>query len=1175
MKKSPGKYILALCLICSFNMAVFGQQVSFNVRNVSVKAAVVQFKNATGYSFVLGSTKLDTEKIISVNAYNQPLKDVVAQILAGQNLDYEIRGKSIIVKDKQQVNQKVGTNMKPNSEISASGRVTDEKGEPIIGATVMQKGTSKGTITDVNGHFTLNVPEGSTLEISYIGYQTNLVHAKVNKDIILSPDTKALDEVVVVGYGTQKKANLTGAVDQVTSKTFDGRGNANVTQMLQGAIPNLNLTLSDGAPTRSATYNVRGTTSIGSGGSALVLIDGVEGDPQYINPEDIESVSVLKDAASAAIYGSRAPFGVVLITTKNAKQGKPQINYSGNFTFESPTSIPDLVTDGYTWAEHFYEAWYNSKHSDPSGINKTQQFSTAWLQEYKERKEKGNFGTIVSDGSWGLTKGRWVYFPENVDYYGMLYRNHVFAQSHNLSVSGSDGKFDYYLSGRYYNYGGLFDSPQNSDNYVMYNTRLKVGYQIYHWIKITDNIDMSRTRYRMPLTYSEGGGNIWRNIDDEGHPSSPIWNPDGTMTYSAVYSIGDFLYGKSHRIYINDYVRNTFGVNTSFFKNTLRLNADFTYRNQNYNCTAIRIRTPYSRTKDLMETISGTQSYISENPTNTIYIANNEYGEYENTFGKHYLNVLLGFNYEQSRYKAMYAYNDNLLTENVVNINLAMGTDNKAITGSWSRWRTIGGFSRLNYIFDERYLLELDGRYDGSSKFPNGQRWGFFPSISAGWRVISEPWFKVSPKYLSNLKLRISYGSLGNGNVSPYSYDETFSIYKGRIINGRIISYTSSPSPIPTSLTWEKARSANLGLDIGAFNNHLNITADIYKRKTIGMYTVGTTLPDVYGASSPKGNNADLTTKGYEIIVTWNDSFNLYNKPFHYNIRATLSDYSSVIDKYNNSSYSLGTNNSPNYYKGMKIGEIWGFICNGLYQTQTEIDADEASAKAAGQSYYNPLMQTSSNYKLYPGDIKIQDLNGNGYIDRGANTLQDSGDRKVIGNAEPRYIYSLNFGADWNGIFFSAFFRGVGKQDWYPSSESFFWGQYNRPYNQLPKWQLDNYWTEDNHNAYLPRYTGYYGPFYGGIANTRYLQNVAYIRLQNLQIGYNLPSLLINKFGAKKMSIFLSCENLWTWSPLYRHTKDIDVCNIYGSYSDTGSDQGDGNNYPTMKSVSLGLNITF
>ena len=1062
---------------------------------------------------------------------------------------------------------------------TVSGTVTDASQLPMVGVSVTVEGTDDGTITGINGEYTIKVPANGSLTFSFIGYksQTVAVGTKTTVNVQMAEDNTTLDEVVVVGYGTQKKANLTGAVEQVTSEVFEGRPVANTTQMLQGAVPNLNLQMTDGKPMRTASYNVRGTTSVGQGGSALVLIDGVEGDPSLLNPDDIESVSVLKDAASSSIYGSRAPYGVVLITTKAAKTGKTTVNYSATFSIQTPTADYDYVSDGYTWAEHFYKAYYNYNHSNPSGINKTQQFSTAWLAEYKARKESGNLGTVVSNGEWGTTKGRWVYFHEGTDMYGELFKDNTFAQTHNISVSGSEGKFDYYLSGRYYNFAGIFNDDTQTDKYNAYNTRLKVGYQIYDWMKITNNFELSNNKYRNPTTYNESH-NVYRNIADEGHPSSPLLNPDGTVTYSGVYSVADFLYGNNWDEYTNDQFKNTTAINTKFFDNKLRVNADFTYQDKRYKNTARKIRTPYSKIAGVIETLSGTQSYMSETRNYTKYMAFNSTAEYENTWGKHYFKGLIGYNYEQSQYDRLYATRNQMVTETVENINLTTDAVNLGIEGSWTKWRSAGAFFRVNYSFDDRYLIEVNGRYDGSSKFLPGNQWAFFPSVSAGWRLTEEPWFNVDPEWISNIKVRASWGELGNSAISAYSFDEKFSLSDGRWFNGVEAKVTSAPTPIPDNLTWETSQTFDVGIDLSLFRDRLNITADWYNRKTLDMYIVGTTLPDVFGASVPKGNFGEMTTTGFELSVGWRDRFQMGGKPFNYSIKATLADYVSTIDKYNNATKSIGTNNTPSYYEGMTIGELWGFTVNGLWQTNDEIDAAEAKAKAAGQKYYNPLTQTDKAYKLYPGDAKYEDLNGNGYIDRGAGTVDDPGDRRIIGNKEPRYIYNFNLSADWNGIFVSAFFQGVGKQDWMPSNEaSNFWGQYNRPYNQMPTWHIGNYWTEDNPDAYLPRYTGYYGVLYKGTANanTRYMQDVSYIRLKNLQVGYNLPTKWVSKIGMKKAAIYFSGENLWTWSPMYKWSRAIDVtANIYGTDSERSS-TGDGYNYPTMKSYSFGLNITF
>lgn len=1068
-------------------------------------------------------------------------------------------------------------------KVTVSGKVLDDQGAPVIGAGVMVEGTTTGVATDLNGNYTITVPSNASLSIQSIGFKTVVipVRGRSRIDVTLSSDDELLDEVVVVGYGTQKKANLTGAVDQVGAETFDGRPNANLAQMLQGRVANLNLKFTDGRPNSSPSFNIRGRTSIGQGGSALVLIDGVEGNASLLNPNDIESVSVLKDAASSAIYGSRAPYGVVLITTKNAKKGTATVSYQTNLSFERPTAMPDVVSDGYVWAEHFYKAWYNYKGSNPTAINKTMDFTTAWLDEYRLRHESGNYETLVSDGSL-ITKGRWLYFHKGTDYYDALYKDFTFTQTHNLSISGADDKFDYYVSARLYDNNGLFDSQVNPDSYKMYNGRVKVGYQVTPWLKITSNTDIAYSKYVMPETQSEGGGNIWRNIADEGHPCSPIINPDGTLSYSGVYSVGDILYGGSNRTYTNRQAQNTVAAKATFFDKRLRLNADFTYRARSYDTHVHRLPSPFSRYEGIIESlaeIKGLADYISETLRTYDYLATNEWIEWEDTVGKHNFKALLGYNYEQQTYRNVYAYNDGLLAPNVDQLNLALGLDNKSITSDYSKWRTAGAFFRFNYNYAERYLLEINGRYDGSSKFPARQRWAFFPSVSAGWRVSQEPWFNIDQSIISNLKIRASYGSLGNSNVGVYAYDETFDFDNGRIINGQKVRYTSAPAPIPESLTWETAQTIDGGIDLSMFSGRLNFTGDVYVRKTLNMYTVGPTLPDVYGASSPKGNFAEMTTRGFEITLGWDDAIKLGGHPFKYGVHATLADYYSVIDKYNNALKSLSNNAYNNsYYEGMVLGELWGFECDGLYQNQAQIDADEAMAAAAGQAHYNPLMQQTESYNILPGQMHFVDLNKNGYIDRGKNTADEPGDRKIIGNSEPRYIYSFGFDVEWAGIYANAFFQGVGKQDWYPDNESSaFWGMYNRPYNQMPSWHLGNYWTPENPNAYLPLYTGYFAPFYKGRvnANTRYLQDASYIRLKSVQIGYNIPEKITRKAGLQKVSVFVAGENLWTWSPVYKWTRDVDVtANIYGADSVLET-TGDGYNFPTMKSISVGVKVTF
>ena len=652
-----------------------------------------------------------------------------------------------------------------------------------------------------------------------------------------------------------------------------------------------------------------------------------------------------------------------------------------------------------------------------------------------------------------------------------------------------------------------------------------------------------------------------------------------SRTKSGAYAIGGLVTGNNWLDRTTKTLKNTTTLNITMLENRLRLTGDFSFRTKDYTETKKTTAIPYSAYEGEIVYLGTpeTDDVMKESLQLTTYMATNAYAEFEDTFAeKHYFKALAGYNYEQQDYKSTYSERNGLLMPDADNINFALG-DIMSITAGGSRWRYVGAFFRFNYAYDDRYLLEVNGRYDGSSKFPNNSQWGFFPSASAAWRVSQEKFWNVSPMAVSNLKVRASYGALGNSNVDPYTYLETFGLSTfgtgsgdaARYLFGQAkLRYTSLPGQIPDNIGWETSKTFDVGLDAGFLNGRLNLTADYYIRKTVDMYTVGPTLPDTFGATAPKGNYADMSTYGYEIALSYNDSFKLAGKPFNFGIKATLADYYSIIDRYNNASRKLS-----DYYEGQRLGEIWGFVCNGLFQSQAEIDA-----AFGGKGYKNDIMQTSEKYITYPGDMRFEDLNGNDAIDRGSSTVDDPGDRKIIGNSEPRYLYTISLNADWNGFFLSALFDGVGRQQWFPSDESLFWGMYNRPYNQVPTWHLQNYWTEERPNAYLPRYVGYYGPMNANTVNvnTRYLQDVSYIRLKNLQFGYELPKRWISKIGLSKVSVYFSGENLWSWSPLYRHTKDFDVTVASKkSDSDISNSKGDGHNYPVMRSFSFGISITY
>ena len=524
---------------------------------------------------------------------------------------------------------------------------------------------------------------------------------------------------------------------------------------------------------------------------------------------------------------------------------------------------------------------------------------------------------------------------------------------------------------------------------------------------------------------------------------------------------------------------------------------------------------------------------------------------------------MTGFNYEQRVCERNTAQKNGILFEDAEDISLTTG-ENIIVNGGYQKWRVAGQFYRINYIYKDKYLFEFNGRLDASSKFPSDERFGFFPSASVGYRVSEEDFWKIDDSIISDLKLRASYGKLGNGNISSYSYLELFNTsLSPRIINGIRPNMTSHPTIVPEGLTWETSKTTNLGIDIGFINQKLRFTGDIYKRVTEDMYTRGLPLPAIYGASTPRGNYADMETTGWELSLYWNDKFNLISEPFSYGLRLILADNISKVTKYNNPEKLLN-----DYYEGMRLGEIWGFEVEGLFKNEYEI------SNHANQTYIRVSEQTG----VEPGDLKFKDLNNDGEINIGTNRKSNPGDRKIIGNSLPRYTFGATIDGSWNRFFVSAFFQGVGKQDWYPANESsFFWGQYMRPYNKIPKWQLGNIWSPDNPDTYLPKYRGYVGGWSNELdwENDRYLQNVAYVRLQNIQFGYDIHT------GGKfefidNLRIFFSGENLWNWSPLYKRTKDFDVTNINGSDPDiTNSTGGDAHSYPLLKTYNFGISVKF
>ena len=1050
-----------------------------------------------------------------------------------------------------------------------TGTIIDETGEPMIGVSVLVQGTTTGAVTDLDGKFTLEVPANATLVVSYIGYKTQNVKVGSQNTfaIKMESDNEVLDEVVVIGYQTIKRKDLTGSVASVSGKTVSVMPVSNVAQAMQGKLPGVNITSQDGRPDAAISIRVRGGGSISQSNEPLILVDGVTVNSLNDIPSDqVESIDVLKDASSTAIYGARGAFGVILVTTKNATAGKTKINYNGSFSMHQRTVKTEdgIVSNGLQWTDGWYTAYLEGQEAPPGGINNVFKYSTDWYNELVRRDADPSLDKVrVND------KGEYEYFG-NTNWLDIIYKDQNYSTEHNVSISGGNERARYYVSGRYYNQDGIYNA--GDEKYTQYNIRSKGEIQINKSLWLENNTDVMIFRSHQPMVMYDRQ-NITRQAQHQGYPVTMEKNPDGTWTEAAVY-IGwaGFVEGTSWQKDNKLDVRNTTTLTYTPIKQQLIFKGDFTY----YSSKSTRLRAENQYNYYTGPEIMGTRNTFSslENMDyNREYLSSNITGNYIPKFSNsdHYLNVLLGWNLEHQDYKTIQTYRRGLISATKPSFALMDG-DYYTTGQGGNEWAYVGFLYRLNYNYKSRYLAEVSGRYDASSKFPENQQWGFFPSGSLGWRISEEAFMKFTRNWLDNLKVRASIGSLGNGNVSPYLYLSTIPIKKTSVILGDALqTYATTPNIVPNSLTWEKSTTYDIGLDVDMLSNRLSIVFDYYQRYTTDMYTVGPTLPAVLGAATPKGNNAEMETKGWELSIMWRDNFTLANKPFNYSVKAMLWDSRTWVTKFNNPTKLLST-----YYEGQEIGTIWGYHIEGLFKDQAEIDAHADQSK----------LKVSATNILKPGDLKFADLDKSGTVDNGQNTLDDHGDLKVIGNTTPRYQFGFNLSANWNGIGISAFFQGVGKRNWYPHRESaFFWGQYDRPYSYMLKEHTgNNVWTEENQNtdAYWPRYRGYLAngstKALGIQANDRYLQNVAYVRLKNLQIDYAFNKKFCDKLHLQDLKIYLAGENLLTWTPLAKHTKMYDPEGISAGDADfrsTANTDGDGYGYPILSSYTIGINVTF
>ena len=990
---------------------------------------------------------------------------------------------------------------------------------------------------------------------------------------MLTEDTQTLDEVVVVGFGTQKKVNLTGAVATVDTKTLESRPVTSVTQALQGVMPGLNIDVNDkgGRLDENPNMNIRGTGNLGTGSSAspLVLIDGAEGDINTLNPQDIANISVLKDAASSSIYGSRAPFGVILITTKSGEVGKTNIQYSGNFRWSRPTNIPDML-DSYRFAKYFNAAQLNSGDGDKKSIfdaNTIDRIQKYMAGEYPYTSDpEGNQGGFFPFNGASNDNQNW---PRN------FIDKTSFGQEHNLSISGGSEKVKYYISGAFLSQEGQMN--YSDEKKKRFNISGKVSGQVTKWLNLDFNARFIREDIGMP-TFIKLYGDRFFAETTKLYPTMPLYDNNGHYTRNPKLmqltsggrsnSTKDtyFTQGGFHLTPIKGLgIHGQASLRTTNYQHQYNVNKVYLYNKENQPVEEAWL----GGDNDL----AAGKTFVQSETEQTSMMTTALYADYEYSWIKHNFKATAGMNSEYYRINNLVGKRYDVVNEQVPSINTATGTSVlKAFTREWA---TMGYFARLNYDYDGRYLIEGNIRRDATSRFRGDERWGTFPSVSVGWNIAREAFWEPAQEYVNLLKLRFSYGSLGNQNTE--SFYPTYSIQNITVGSaddgGRWLleqanrsSIASTPGLVSSLLTWERVISYNAGLDFAAFNNRLTGYAEYYIRDTKDMVGPAEEISPIVGASAPKLNNTSLRTKGWELQVNWQDRIGQVG----YRISLNLSDAQTEVTEYPNPDKTFYTKNSDgetieNYWKGKKLGEIWGFKTVGMAKTDQEIQDyiaihDQSRLPSVGNNIWKA------------GDIMYANLDDNPAIEKGT-SANDPKDLCIIGNSTPRYRFGITLGADYKGFDISMMFQGVAKRDIWVGGDDrtdyskgmIFWGVNGGQWDSTGYDEHYDFFRPEgdelgaNLNAYFPR------PIIGSKQNqqvqTRYLQNAAYIRLKNLQVGYTLPTELIRKISLQKVRVFFSGDNLWTGSKM---SKNFDPELLFQN----------GMSYPLSYTLSFGVNIT-
>lgn len=1072
---------------------------------------------------------------------------------------------------------------------TVSGLVTEKStNEPLPGVSVVEKGTNIGTVTDQEGLFKISVNPGATLQFSFIGMQSQEIPvgnaATVN--VQMETDISEVDEVVVVGYGTQRKANLTGAVSTVdVEKTLDSRPLTDVGRGLQGAVAGLSITTTTGEIGTSPSIKIRGSIGSSNGTSnPLILVDNVViPDLNLVNPDDIESISVLKDAASTAIYGARAAFGVILITTKSGKKtDRTSVSYSNNFAMRTPTYVPDQLP-GWQQGEINLAALNRFSPTTEYGMLGTIYISEASVEKMKEWDETYGGQKLGDEMEYGrdfeIISGKQYYY-RTWDWYEKFYNDWMPQQNHNLSISGGNGKTSYNIGFGYLTQDGM--SKDNTDSYDRYNSSLSVNSEVNDWLNVRSNFMYTKAVRETPFVHNSTSQGLYDHLYYlwRWQPVYPYGTYKGMPFRSAITELQQANMNNKTQ----NYLRVGAGATITLAKG-LTIDADFTYASSNdyetssgspvYALNFWSVTSQDALEKSYSNYIDSKLDFVQNINSRRDYYVTNAYATYEKTISEHAFKLMAGTNIESSEYWSLTAKRMGLFDAEFPEQNLAYGdqTNNSEHT----HWSVAGFFGRINYAFKDRYLLELNGRYDGSSSFPTDSQWGFFPSVSAGYRLSEESFMEFLKPYLSSFKFRGSYGSVGNQDVGSNAFISTITMNPSYnwLINKKYTTGAGTPAAVASSLTWETVTTLDFGFDARLFSDKLGIAFDWYRRNTKDILSTGETLPATFGGTAPKQNFGELETPGWELTVDFNHQF---SNGLRLNVIGQITDYKTRVKKWNSAAKTIPSYNnwttSTSYFEGMILGDIWGYKVDRLFQEDDFTKNGDQYVLKDGIPKQTIL--ESGTFFFEPGDVKFKNLDDDAtQISYGDNTADSHGDKAILGNTLPRYQFSLRLGAAWKNFDFDVYFQGVGKRSlWvggnlalpgYTSGEPWFEGQ-------------EDYWTPENTDAFYPQPTVYAQAMkWNYQVNDRFLLNMAYLRCKTMTLGYTLPKNLLSKAYISSLRVYVTGENLFEFTdknlPIDPET-DITIGKNFTTGKDASDSRNYGRSYPYQRVVSVGLQLS-